>query len=88
MCILFLDYNEAENLFLDEWGEVVYDLYTIITPGDLFLFHNNPADFNEFPMVDHPEITVMINYMFAGEIHTIYSKIEQHERRRKENVAG
>ena len=60
MCDLYLAYYERENYFVDEYGEIVYDLYRVITPGDLFLFKNIMDDYEQFPMVDHPEITVHI----------------------------
>lgn len=60
MCNLYLYYYEDENLFVDQEGEAVFDLFRTITPSDLFLFRHILDDYENFPMVDHPEITVHI----------------------------
>lgn len=99
MCNLYLYYYEGENIFMDDCGEVVYDLFTIITPQDLFLFHNILDDYETFPMVGHPDITVHITSIPTGEICTLYklpkidaktayTNFEFYERTRMANVTG
>ena len=60
MCDLYLAYYERENYFVDEYGEIVYDLYRVLTPNDLMLFHNVMDDYDQFPFVGNPEVTVHI----------------------------
>lgn len=63
MCSIHLYYWEDKNIFLDECGEVVYDLFTVITPQDLFLFHTDSSQFNNFPMIGQDEVTCQIIFV-------------------------
>lgn len=51
--IFYLYYYEDENLFTDNGGHVIYDIFNIITPQDLFLFQYDNG-YNIFPMVWNP----------------------------------
>ena len=53
--IFYIFYYENENLFTDDDGHVIYDLFTVITPQDLFLFRHDNG-FNTFPMKDHDDV--------------------------------
>lgn len=52
--IFHLYYHERENVFTDSEGQVVHDLFTMITPQDLFLFRYDPG-MNCFPLVGDPD---------------------------------
>ena len=39
--VFYLYYYEDENLFTDDGGHVVYDIYNLITPQDLYMFRND-----------------------------------------------
>lgn len=78
MCDLYLYYYEDGNVFIDECGEIVYDLFTVITPQDLFLFRNIPEKYEIFPMIDHPEITIHIIAVPMGELCGLYWLPEIH----------
>jgi len=91
MCRLTLYYYESENIFVDEEGEIVYDLFRIITPSDLYLFHEIPDDYEFFPMVDHPDVDVYILTIpkepICGQLYNpqldlrnCYELYEEHER--------
>lgn len=56
---LYVYYYEDENIFTDEIGKVIYNIFNIITPNDVFLFKHDPAN-NCFPMVSDRSIEVMI----------------------------
>ena len=60
--IYHLYYYEHENMFADPDGHVVYDLFSLITPQDLFLFRTDHGN-NYFPLVNNPaymcEITIL-----------------------------
>lgn len=56
-----LFYDEERNVFIDEDGFIVWDLFEIITPNDLFLFKFN----KEYMLVKHrtmPEVLVEMYY--------------------------
>lgn len=91
VCNLYLYYYEKENIFVDEEGEVIFDLFRAITPSDLFLFRNILDDYENFPMVDHPEVTVRIISIpkepVCGRLHIpaldlqkCFEQYEQYER--------
>ena len=49
-----LYYYERENVFTDGDGHVVYDIFSMITPQDLFLFRYDHGN-NCFPIVGDPD---------------------------------
>ena len=53
--IFYIFYYENENLFTDDDGHVIYDLFTVITPQELFLFRHDNG-FNVFPMKGHDDV--------------------------------
>lgn len=53
--IFYMYYYEDVNLFTDDDGHVIYDIFTIITPQDLFLFRHDNG-FNVFPMRGHDDV--------------------------------
>jgi len=53
--VLHIYYHDRENIFTDDDGHVIYDLFDIITPQDLFLFRFDPG-FNCFPVVGDPDV--------------------------------
>ena len=57
--VLYLLYYEAQNVFTDDEGQLVLDLYNIITPSDLFLFRKDPGN-STFPMVGNRRVLVEI----------------------------
>ena len=63
MCSLHLFYWEDANIFIDECGEVVYDLFTVITPQDLYLFHKDSHSFNNFSMIGQDEVRCQIIFV-------------------------
>lgn len=99
MCSYYIYYYEDENIFMDECGEVVYDLFTVITPSDLKLFQYDWSKFDQFPMVGQEGITVRIETIPANTIcqiyqlpridmKTAYKYCEEFERKRMANVTG
>lgn len=50
----FIYYSIDENLFVDENCNIIYNIYTMITPSDLFTFRNDFSH-NSFPMVTGPD---------------------------------
>ena len=52
--IFYLYYHEDENLFTDDLGQVIYNIFSIITPQDLYLFHHDNG-FNIFPLLGHDD---------------------------------
>jgi hypothetical protein len=38
MVVVSFYYLKDDNMFIDEDGKVVYDIYKYVTPNDLFLF--------------------------------------------------
>jgi hypothetical protein len=65
MSSIVLYYWEDQNIFIDEYGEVVYDLFHVITPHDLYMFRE--LSMTEHPMVGYPEITVYIRPIVGDE---------------------
>ena len=53
--VLYIYYHKDENIFVDEDGHVIYDIFTVITPIDLFLFRRDPG-FSCFHMVGKSDI--------------------------------
>jgi len=89
--ILYLYYYEDENLFTDDDGHVIYDIFTIITPQDLFLFRHDNG-FNIFPMKEHNDVLCEI-IPVPGEVCSMqevpeidlgddYERIERYEKAR------
>lgn len=68
MCDMYLCYYEKENLFVDECGEVVYDIFTIITPRDLYMFRYDYDKYDKFQFVGNHDITVHIIVIPDGDI--------------------
>lgn len=56
---LYLYYYEQQNVFTDIDGIVIYNIFEIITPNDLFLFRHD-SGFNYFPFVGDKEWLVEI----------------------------
>ncbi len=53
--VFYIYYYENENIFTDDDGHVIFDLFSIITPQDIFLFkYDNSV--NLFPMKGHDDI--------------------------------
>ena len=91
MCDIYLFHYEKENIFVDAEGDIVYDLFRMITPSNLFLFKKILDDYETFPMVDHPDVTVHIisipkepicqgMYIPALDLKECYEQYEQYER--------
>lgn len=57
--VFYLYYYEDENLFTDDDGHVVYDIFDLITPQDLFLFRHDNG-FNVFTLRTDQDILVEI----------------------------
>lgn len=53
--VFYLYYYEEENFFTDEDGWIIYDLFNIITPLNLYLFQTDNG-YNVFPMVGHDDV--------------------------------
>lgn len=47
--VIGLFYDADKNVFVDEDGYVVWSIFSLITPNDLFLFHAH----KEYLMVNH-----------------------------------
>ena len=52
--VIHLYYHERENVFTDSEGQIVYDIFTMITPQDLFLFRYDPG-MTCFPLGGDPD---------------------------------
>lgn len=46
--VIYLFYYEDENFFTDEYGEIIYNMFDMITPQDLFMFKYDRG-YNLFP---------------------------------------
>lgn len=55
-----LFYDADKNVFVDEDGFVVWSIFELITPNDLFLFHAH----KESIVVDHRSIKDMVVEIF------------------------
>jgi hypothetical protein len=83
--VFHLYYYEDENIFIDDGGFIVYDLFSIVTPQDLFLFRKDHR-FNCFPMVGIPEVmckilTVLKSYdIYDLDIGDDYERNERYEK--------
>lgn len=91
MCDLYLFYYEDENIFVDEYNEIVWDIFYLITPGDMLLFKSNWDKYDTFPIIGMEGITCRITVIPNGPIcgTTIpqimteaesYKNYEKHER--------
>lgn len=97
---LHLLYYEDGNFFVDSAGEVVYDLFNIIAPRDLFLFRHSPNDkYDKFPYIKDRSVVVCIVSIPPGDIGWLlhmpkikgaeaYANFEEHERSRMSKFGG
>ena len=86
--IFYLYYYRDENLFIDDDGHVVYDLFTMITPQNLFMFRHDEG-YNTFPMVGNSNILCEIipipdevcgwQELFDIDVGDDYERIERYE---------
>ena len=56
-----LFYDAERNVFIDEDGFIIWSIFEVITPNDLFLFKRN----REYMLVQHrtmPEVLVELYY--------------------------
>lgn len=105
MCNIYLVYYENENYFVDlETDQILFEIYNVITPSDLFLFRHDPDKFCKFPWVMDRHVTVHIIFVPIGEICSDYvgylkmvetndlkddyDRYEKYERTRMANIAG
>lgn len=99
MCDYYVYYLEEENMFVEEDGTIIFDLFDIITPRDLFLFRHDQDKFDTFPLVKHREITVHVDVIPSGDICGLkymgvldlgdyYDRWELYERTKMANVTG
>lgn len=56
---MFIYYYEEENVFTKDDGRVIFNIFDIITPNDLYLFRYDPS-FSCFSMKDNRNILVDI----------------------------
>ena len=85
--VFYLYYYERDNMFTDEDGNIIYDLFTLITPQDLFLFRYDHSHYI-FPMVGRNDINCEIlliedavrNALYSVDIGDDYERIERFER--------
>lgn len=68
MCEILLCYYEKENFFVDEYGEIVYDIFTLITPNDLYMFRHDSDKYNRFQFRSNHEVSVSIIVIPEGDI--------------------
>jgi len=61
-----LFYDEERNIFIDEDGFIVWDLFEIITPNDLFLFKLN----KEYMLVKHVSMKEVLVEMYYPDDDT------------------
>lgn len=91
MCSIYLYYYEDENIFVDEYGEIVWDIFYLITPSDMLLFKSDWDKYDIFPVINMDNITCRIVVIPNGPIcgTTIpqimkqaeaYKNYEKHER--------
>jgi len=52
--IEYIEYDPRENIFYDQCGIRIYDLYGMITPSDILLFKHNHQKYNEFYSINNP----------------------------------
>lgn len=86
---VYLYYYEDENIFVDDDGHIVYDIFKYITPQNLYLFKKDQA-VNLFPMLRSPRnyceivpIPVEARTMLESKDFDIgddYERIERYER--------
>lgn len=55
----YLYYYENENLFTNERGQIVFNMFELITPNDMFLFRKDD-NFNCFPMRNNRDAFIQI----------------------------
>lgn len=97
---LHLLYYEDGNFFVDSAGEIVYNLFNIITPRDLFMFKNDSSGlYDKFPYVKDRNVLVCLIYIPAGDIGWLlhmpkikaaeaYANFEEYERSRMSRFGG
>lgn len=69
----YINYYQDENIFTDECGNIMYDIFTVITPQNLFMFRHDYGN-NCFPMVGNPDILceiILVPDEVCG-LHEIY----------------
>lgn len=54
-------YYEHYNLFLDEDAYIIYDIYNVITPNDVFLFKRNKKNMI-VPQMRNKSVGIEINF--------------------------
>lgn len=65
---LALYYDEENNVFIDGEGEVVFEIFEIITPNDLYLFKHNKIDV----IVNHSTIPGALVELYFPDDYFIY----------------
>lgn len=66
--MLYLMFFPSENIFLDDCGMQIQNIFKMITPNDLYLYRQDPG-YNIFPCRFDPHIGVEIidnEYYFEG----------------------
>lgn len=92
-------YYEDENLFIDEEGEVIYDIFSYITPQNLYMFHHDWGIYDEFLLPGFTTTKCQIIVVPEGEICSLkvipnisarlaYHQFEFHERTKMAKVGG
>jgi hypothetical protein len=57
--VLYLSFNSDENIFYDECGKRIANIFELITPNNLFLFRQNPR-YCLFPYIEDSHILCKI----------------------------
>lgn len=65
---LALYYDEENNVFIDGEGEVVFEIFEIITPNDLYLFKHNQTD----TIVNHSTLPGMLVVLYWPDQDFVY----------------
>lgn len=52
-------YFEDDNIFTDDDGHIIENIFELITPGDLYLFRSDPG-YNVFPLRSNNRVLVEI----------------------------
>ena len=53
--VLQFFYDSEENIFYDQCGQIVTNIFEVLTPNDIFLFKQDPG-YNVFPHRDNNRI--------------------------------
>lgn len=78
--VIELYYHADVNLFTDKYGDIVYDIFSYITPNDLYMFKNEPQ-YTQFECKNDPYTICEI--LEAGDF--IYDYGDGYFDQRKEN---